>query len=186
MSSAVNRSPGGMKPKEDLTIAILRKTQGRVGELAAEILTDFRERFEKARQVRLVQPDGRSDFFDIERFWFHKNRVVLKFSGVDTLGEAQALVGCEVRIPRSEAVELPKGHHFRFELVGCLVVDDESGRGLGRVKEFLEYRGSPLLAVEADQGEWLLPFAASMCSSIDVQRREIRVRLPEGLEDLNT
>lgn len=181
----MDRSPDGLKP-EELTIAILRKTQGRKGELAAELLTDFQERFERTRRVRLVHPDGRDGFFNVERFWFHKNRVVLKFSSVDTLGEAEALVGCEVRVPRSEAVALPEGHHFRFELVGCLVVDDESGRGLGRVTEFLEFSGSPLLAVETDQGEMLLPFAASICCSVNVQRREIRVRLPEGLQNLNT
>jgi 16S rRNA processing protein RimM len=170
----------------EVTVARVVKTQGRRGEVAAEILTDFPERFEKLKEVQLVKPEGSRQQRSIESFWFHKNFVVLKFSGFATITEAEALIGAEVRIPRNEAVALPRSRHYVFELVGCQVVDDASGCEFGRVNEVLGAGGNTVLAVKSDQGELLVPFAQEICRSIDVQRREIRVRLPEGLLDLNS
>jgi 16S rRNA processing protein RimM len=175
----------GHPDEREITVALVRKTQGRRGEVAAEILTTFPERFEHMRRARLVKSGEAGSWLQVESAWFHKQAVILKFSGVDTITDAEALVGSEVRIPRSEEVPLPRNHHFIFELVGCRVVEDESNREIGRVIEFLEAGGNNLLSVETDHGEFLVPFAEEICCSIDTRRREIRVRLPEGLFELN-
>ncbi|MBZ5554381.1 MAG: ribosome maturation factor RimM [Acidobacteriia bacterium] len=169
----------------EITLALVRKTQGRQGEVAAEILTDFPERFHQMKRVRLVKTGEAGSWKELEKVWFHKQAVILKFSGIETITDAEALVGSEVRIPQSEALPLPRNHHYIFELVGCRVVEDHSSREIGRVKEFLEAGGNNLLALETSHGELLVPFAEEICFSVDVQRREIRVRLPEGLFELN-
>lgn len=166
-------------------MARVRKTQGRRGEVAAEVLTNFPERLEKTERVRLVKSGELGTWRTIENVWFHKQFVILKFSGIETITEAETLVGSEVRLPRSEAVQLPGNYHYIFELVGCQLVDDRSGQHIGCVKEIIEASGNNVLAAETSQGELLIPFAEEICCSIDTHRREIRVRLPEGLRELN-
>ena len=170
---------------EEIVVARVRKTQGRRGEVAAEILTDFPERFQSLARVRLIGADGTASWRELEAAWLHKQAVILKFSGVDSITAAEALIGAEVRIPRSQAVPLSGNAHYVFELVGCDVVEDESGRRIGRVEDVTVSAGQHLLAVDTGQGEALIPFVEEMCRSIDVPHREIRVRLPEGLLELN-
>lgn len=169
----------------ELTIAVVRKTQGRKGEVAAEILTDFPERFGAMISVRVVKPTGTGSRLPIESFWFHKGAVILKFSGIDSISDAETLVGSEVRIAREEARKLSGNQHYIFELVGCRVVDDHNGNWLGVVAEIVVLGGKNLLAVKTQGGETLIPFAEEICCRIDPQQQEIRVRLPEGLLELN-
>lgn len=175
----------GEREEGEITVALVKKTQGRRGEVAAEILTDFPERFFQVRRVRLGKTGEAGSWREVEKAWFHKRGVILKFTGIETIAEAEALVGSEVRVPQSEALPLPINHHYIFELVGCRVVEDHSSREIGRVSEFVEAGGNNLLAVETGRGELLVPFAEEICCAVDTQRREIRVRLPEGLLELN-
>ncbi|MDD5542377.1 MAG: ribosome maturation factor RimM [Acidobacteriia bacterium] len=166
-------------------MARVRKTQGRKGEVVAEIWTDYPERFLNLKEVRLVQPDGSVRHGELENAWFHKNGVVLKFCGIDSISAAELLVGCEVRIPYTDLHLLPKDHHYIFEVVGCRVTEDSTGRPIGRVKECVEFGGQWTLNVETEHGEVFIPFAAEICCSVEIQQREIRVRLPEGLLEVN-
>ncbi len=169
----------------EIAIALVRKTQGRHGEVAAEILTDFPDRFQSVKRARLVKPDGTNEWRNIENFWFHKRAVILKFSGMESLSQAKEWVGAEVRIPRSEAVPLSGDSYYLFDLIGCQLIDDENGRPLGKVRDWLGTSEHGLLSVELQGRELLVPFASEFCRGIDIEHREIRVRLPEGLMDLN-
>ena len=92
--SAVDRD------REFVLLAHLIRTQGRHGELIADILTDYPERFADRRHVWLLPPDakGAAREAKIERHWLHKGRVVLKFVGVDSISDAAVLSGSRVAI----------------------------------------------------------------------------------------
>jgi 16S rRNA processing protein RimM len=169
----------------EITVARVQKTQGRKGEVAAEILTDFPDRFEKSKCVRIVTGDGTGSWQVIEEAWFHKQYIILKFLGIDSITAAEALKGAEIRVPQSELRSLPPQHHYIFDLIACRVVDDVSGQEIGHVRDFSEFGGNQLLCVETAQGERLIPFVEPICCSIDTHQRIIRVRLPEGLLELN-
>lgn len=115
----------------------------------------------------------------------HGDRVVFKFRGVDTISDAEKLAGADVCISRDERLELPEGEYFQSDLVGCRVVERD-GTEMGVVEGWQEYGGPPLLQVNAQGREVLIPFAKSICIEIDVPGRRIVVDLPEGLKDLNT
>ncbi len=174
-----------MKPtpeSEHVTIAQVRKTQGRRGEVAAEILTDFPERFERGQQMLLW--DGTShQRVVLENSWPHKGWIILKFRDVETITAAESLVGRQIQIPRSERRQLPPGAVYLSDLVGCVV--REGGKLLGKVDAVEETGAAPLLKVPTAEGELLIPFAESICSTVDVEGQEIQVRLPEGLKNLN-
>ena len=167
---------------EYLTLACIRKVQGNRGEVAAEILTDFPERFQPGEEVILSGGAAPQTVF-LENVWLHKGRVILKFRGVDSISAAQALVGLRIEIPISERMPLPAGEVYLSDLVGCAVV--ENGKILGKVEAIENTGAAPLLQVLTPTGELLIPFAEEICRTVDVGRKEIHVRLPEGLKALN-
>ena len=103
----------------------------------------------------------------------------------DSMNDAELLRGAEVRIPPGERVALDPGEYFQSDLIGCEVWEAGAASALGSVRD-VEFPGSaPLLAVDTNEGEVLVPLAAEFCNRIDVKAKRIDVTLPEGLRDLN-
>jgi 16S rRNA processing protein RimM len=118
---------------------------------------------------------------EVENTWMHGDHLILKFKGVDTISDAEKLAGAEVAIPFEQRAALAEDEVYQSDLIGCEVFD-VSGRSLGIVQDFQETGAAPLLQV----GENLLiPFAKSICTKIDLDRKQITVNLPDGLLDLN-
>ena len=93
-----------------------------------------------------------------------------------------AIHGAEVQVPLAERVTLEPGEYFHSDLIGCEVRERVSGRVVGRVTNFEEYGGPPLL--EIDGGRMLIPFVRAICTDIRPAERLILADLPEGLEDI--
>jgi len=118
---------------------------------------------------------------EVERTWMHGNHLIFKFRGVDTISDAEKLAGAEVAIPFEQRAALGDEEYYESDLIGCEVVD-ASGRSLGQVTDFEETGGTPLLHVGEDL---LIPFARSICTTIDPSNKRIVVNLPSGLLTLN-
>ena len=143
-------------------VARLVRPQGRHGEILADILTDFPERFAERKRLSLVSTEINSSpvsEMTLERHWLHKGRVVLKFAGIDSINDAETLRGLLVAIPESERARLPEDSYYISDLIGCEVVDANTGGGsVGVVTSF--DRGAGILSVRLPDGdEALLPFA---------------------------
>lgn len=167
---------------ELVAVARVVKVRGVRGEVAADLLTDFPERFEGLAELIAVTPTGERRVLALEDQWLHGGRVVLKFAGYDNPEEAAALVGYELTVPEAEAVELEEGEFYDWQLVGCRAVTVE-GEELGTVREVWHLGGAAPVFVIRDEGgrEHLVPFAESICVEVDPQRKLIRVDAPEGL-----
>ena len=166
--------------REDLVaIAKLTKSRGLRGEMVADVLTDFPERFENLTKVFAVCGEEISEL-EIEKFWFQKNRIVLKFKSFDTIETAETLRGCEICVPEAEAVELETDEFFDWELEGC-TVETVAGETLGTVKELLRTGATEVLIVAGAEKEYLIPFAGAICTEVDVENKRIKVDAPEGL-----
>ena len=164
-----------------VTVARLGKTRGNRGEITAVALSDRPGRFQALRQVYLWGSGGATPR-EVERTWFHDGTLIFKFAGIETISDAEALAGLEVRIPAGERIPLEDGEFFQTDLVGCEVVDRKTGAALGRVEAWQDAGGSGLLVL---QDGLLIPFARAICVEIDVGARRIAVELPEGLKELN-
>ena len=165
-----------------ITIAKLVRTRGLRGEIIADVLTDFPDRFENLKTVVVVAPNGKTSKLEIENFWFQKNRIVLKFKNFDSIERAETLRDCEICVPETEAVELEEDEFFDWELEGC-EIETVEGEQIGRVKEILRTGGTEILVVENEQKEYLIPFAETICVEVDVKNKLIKVDAPEGLLD---
>ncbi|MBI3934285.1 MAG: 16S rRNA processing protein RimM [Acidobacteria bacterium] len=177
------RSESNDPEAEYVAIACIQTTHGRHGEVAADLLTDFPERFVPGLKVLIVGPGLRRSC-SVEAAWFHKGRVILKFEGVDGLTEAEALRGGLVQVPRPERVPLPADRVYVSDLIGCAVLEQEEV--LGTVVGWEETGAVPLLRVQSSAGELLIPYTAAICYSVDAATKQIRVKTPEGLRDLNS
>ena len=123
--------------------------------------------------------------YQVERFWIHQDQPIFKFRGVDSMSDAEKLVGQFVTIPKEQRLALPEGEYYLSDLIGAAVVD-LTGRSLGVVENWQELGGQALLEVKQPGGEELLiPFTHAICKVVDVEGKRITVDLPEGLEDLN-
>jgi len=171
-----------------VTLARILRPRGLRGEVAAEILTDFPERLPKLKEVWLA--DGRSAprRVRVQRCWLSPGRgghAVFHFADIDSMEAAESLRGLEVQVPIEERAQLSAGNYFVSDLVGCAVWEAGASSALGSVRDVEFPGGAPLLAIDANEGEILLPLAAEFCVRIDVQAKRINVILPDGLRDLN-
>lgn len=167
---------------ELVAVAVALKTRGLRGEVVAELLTDFPERFDGLESLIAVGKDGSRRTLTLEEHWFQSGRIVLKFAGYDSIEEASALVGYEFAVPEAERVQLPEDEFYDWELAGCRVESIE-GEEIGRVREVLRTGGVEVLAVDNQTTgrEHLIPLAESICVEINIERKLIRVDAPEGL-----
>lgn len=168
---------------EDLVaIANIVRTRGLKGEVVAEVLTDFPERFELLDTVIAIRPDGERAELKIEKFWFQKGRVILKFAGHDTVESGETLRGVEICVPESDAVELEDDEYFDWQLAGCKV-ESTDGSHIGEVRELMRTGGTELLVVQGEAKEYLIPFAEAICVEVDIENKLIKIDPPEGLLD---
>jgi 16S rRNA processing protein RimM len=163
---------------EDLvTIGRIVRPQGRRGEVLTEPLTDHPTRFPELKRAFVPGPDGGCRSVVIEDCWPHKGRFVLKLEGVDTIEEAERYRGLELRIEESELPDLPEGSYYHHQLRG-LAVEDGSGRAVGTVSQVMETGGVPVLVVEGDEGEALIPLAEPFLRRVDLEAGRLVAEIP--------
>jgi 16S rRNA processing protein RimM len=163
------------------------KTQGRRGEVAGEIYSNVPERFSVGMTLLALprEPNAGRRELEVEGLWPHKGLVVLKFAGVDSISEAETLVGCELQVPRSQRSELQAGWNYVSDLVGCSILD--RGSEIGQIEDVQFGAGeAPLLIVRDAKARLLeVPFAEAYLDSVDVERKQVRMKLPKGLLEVN-
>jgi 16S rRNA processing protein RimM len=168
-----------------IAVGIIRKAHGVRGEASIEPWTDSAERFEALQSVTLVAPDDAATReLRVESVRPHGERALMKFADIDTPEEIQALHNWTVEIPADQARALDEDEYFLHDLVGLKLIDAE-GRERGTVTDTYEGGGGILLNVKrADGRTFELPFAADICTEIDVAGGRMVVALPEGIDDL--
>jgi 16S rRNA processing protein RimM len=179
-------------------VARILRPRGNKGEVLAELLTDFPERFSASKQIYLSNGGGEPRPAALQHFWIDRNHPgmgVFHLAGCSSISEAEKLRGLDVMLPFEERVALPVGQYFVTDLIGCAVfpvpldATAEAPQTLGTVSDVFfpgeNLAGTPILQVQTPKGELLVPLAEDICTRIDVAARRIEVRLPEGLGELN-
>src|SRR2546423_14887350 len=123
-----------------IVVAHIVKVRGLRGEVVADLLTDFPERFEKLTVLLGVSENGTRRSLQIEEQWFHGNRIVFRFAGFNRIEEARELVGYDLAVPADERMDLPPDSFYEWELVGCRVQTVE-GKEIGEVKSVMDTGG---------------------------------------------
>ena len=191
-------------------LARIKRTQGRKGEVFAEILTDFPEKFSDRRRLWLLKSNSTAEAgvsgdareVTLQNHWMHKGGVVLHFAGVDSISAAEELAGCVVAIPQAERAKLEEDGVYIGDLIGCALVDVSGAEPVvvGEIEDVDRSAGPvAMLVVKAPRGprsesgdrrvssddEILIPFAKDYLRRVDVEAKRVEMALPEGLVELN-
>jgi 16S rRNA processing protein RimM len=169
---------------DSVVLAEIRRPRGNRGELLATSQTDVPGRLPNLKRAIARLADGSEVAVDIEAAWPHKDFWVVKLAGVNSISAAEPFCGAELRVPISERGKLAEGEYFQSDLIGCAVVDSNSGTVLGRVAGWQQYGGPPLMQLTVDAREVLIPFVPPICREVDLAGRKITVELPQGLLEL--
>jgi len=128
--------------------------------------------------------DGSRRELEVEEPWPHKGSLVLKFVGVDSISDAEQLVGCELQVPQAERASLEEGWSYISDLVGCTVFDGD--REIGTIADVQSGAGeAPLLIVKSQGKAYEIPYAEAYLKKVDLAQQRIEMHLPEGLLDVN-
>lgn len=192
-------------------VARILRPRGNKGEVAAELLTDFPHRLTELKEVFLSADAGgklaEPRPVAVRSCWLsqnHKGQVVFHFEGCDSIAAAEAYRGLNVVLPIQQRVKLAAGQYFVDDLIGCSVFETPDAPAvvasspcalasapalLGTVSDVQftgeDVSGTPILVVDAQGGELLIPLAEDICRRVDTVARRIDVTLPGGLRDLN-
>ena len=168
-----------------VTLAVVIKTQGRRGEVAVDPRTNVPDRFRQKMQLSALSKDNVRRAVTIEDLWPHKSFLVLKFEGVETMTDAEALIGAELQVPLNERATLEPGWTYLSDLVGCTVFD--GANEIGEIEDVQFGAGeAPLLVVKSGSKlPYEIPFAEAFLEKLDLERKQLRMKLPEGLLEVN-
>jgi 16S rRNA processing protein RimM len=135
-------------------------------------------------ELSALLEDGSRRALKIEELWPHKGHLVLKFAGIDSISEAETLIGSELQVPREERARLEPGWNYVSDLIGCMVFDGE--REIGVVRHLTFGAGeAPLLIVQAGAKQYEIPYAEAYVKKLDLEGKQIWMQLPEGLLELD-
>ena len=167
-----------------IALGVIRKPHGVRGEASVEPWTNDAQRFEEVKRVTLVSPDeAETREATIASVRLHGGRVLVVFDGIESPEAVRELANWTIEIPDEEARTLDAGEYFLHDLVGMQLVDVE-GKPRGEVIDAYEGGGGVLLNVRHGGAEFEVPFAADICTSIDVGAKRMVVNLPEGLDEI--
>ncbi len=168
---------------ERVVVAEIQKPRGVRGELIARSLTDVPGRLESLRQAQAHLTSGEDVAIELEAAREHKGDWLLKFAQVDSIEQADRFRGAELWVPATERAQLPSGEFFQSDLIGLQVMETAGERPLGTVEGLEQYGGPPLLVLQYEGREVLIPFVPEICQ-VDLEAKVIRATLPEGLLEL--
>lgn len=160
-----------------LSIGFLRRPHGVKGEIIMDLHTDFPERMKKGRKVFVGEEHRPMTLTNVRP---HQNGLLVKFDDIDTPEDAGLFRNRWVYV-QAKDVPLPEGQHYKHELLGLKVVDEDNNP-LGELVEILETGANDVYVVRDDSGkETLLPNIPSVILGLDIDARTMRVHLLEGL-----
>lgn len=168
-----------IKREEVYKIGRLGKSHGVKGEISFQFDDDIFDRVDA--EYLVLDIDGILVPFFMEEYRFRNDTVCLvKFCDIDTQQRAQELTGCDVYFPRAlaeEGEEMPS----LASLVGLCIIDTSSKKTVGRIAAIDDTTQNILFELEDGT---LIPASDELIESIDINKKEIIMNIPNGLLDI--
>jgi 16S rRNA processing protein RimM len=163
-------------------LGYITKLHGLQGEVTAFFDVDVPEEYENLESV-FVDINNKLVPFFIETLDITPKKNILKFEDVDNLEAAEELIGRELYLPLSALPPLSGKAFYYHEIIGFTVIDAEFGE-IGPVKEVYTQTNQDLVACTHKGKEVLFPVTDDLIETIDREKQQLHVRLPDGLIQL--
>lgn len=112
----------------------------------------------------------------------HGNLVLVKAEGVDSIEGAERFRGRVLFINRDD-IALEEGRHFVEDLLGCTVLDADSGKVLGQISDVSATGANDVWHISRGGKEYLIPVIPEVVLSVDTDREEVVIRPLKGIFD---
>ena len=169
--------------KDMFTVGKIVNTHGIKGEVRVTPTTDDPKRFEQLKTIYVERKT--TELYKIESVRYHKNFVLLKFEGIDSLDDAERFKNAALKINRKDSLPLEKDEYYISDLYN-MTVNTEEGRELGELTDII-YTGSNDVYVIKNKEtgkELLIPAIKEVIKAVDLEAKKMTVKLLEGLEEL--
>ena len=171
-----------MADKNFYYLGTLTKPFGLKGALCAYFDVDDCERYLDLDAV-FIETDGEMLPYMIEDLQFRgNNQFVIKLQDVD-IDNVREFVQTELYLPLSRLPKLTGNRFYFHEVIGFQVVDEQLGE-IGTCKGFMELTNNPLMQVDHDGTEILIPASSESVTNVDRENKTLHVTTPEGLVEL--
>jgi len=164
---------------EFITVGRVLAPWGVSGKVKVYPETDFSQRFAPRAVVYVDQKP-----LSVESAEPHRGRMIIKFSSVGTIDEADKLRGKTLEIEHRQLQPLPADSYYHFQLIG-LEVRTVQGEILGEITEIITTGSNDNYVVRNARGEILIPAIADVVKSVDIERGVMTIEAVDGLLDLN-
>lgn len=164
---------------DKIKIGKIVNTVGLKGEVKVYNYSDRSEIYENTSHIYVE-----NDLTAVESVRVQKNMVILKLEGISDRDRAEALRGRELYVTEEDLLELPQGQYYVRDIIG-MAVREENGTFLGEVTDVIQNTAQDIFEVQKQGGKKvLIPKVDEFVLNIDIEKKEILVRLIDGLMDL--
>ena len=155
-------------------------TFGIKGMVKIKPFTDDINRFDKLKKIYIKNKDGKKEY-QIQEVKYHKNMVLMKLEGIDTVEQADLLRQSYLLVNRDDEEPLEEGVYYIVDLIGLEVYTDE-GVLLGNVDDIFNTGSNDIYVVKDGKGKQiLLPGIPDVIKDVDLEKGKITVHLIPGL-----
>lgn len=168
-----------MKPKF-LAVGKVLRSFGVRGEVEAKLLTDFPSRISSGLKLFLSSPMQETTSLTVQSIRLKKDRILIKFKGVDSRSQAEELTGKILQVPTEDALPLPEGNYWHYQIIGLEVLTVE-GEVIGKVSDILQTGSNDVYVVSEGEKEVLVPATKEVIKEINLKAGKMVVKLIPGL-----
>lgn len=167
-----------------LKVGKIVNTHSLKGEVKVISSTDFEEeRFKKGSKLLITRGNQLIREVIVESYRNHKNFLLVKFEGIDSVEEAEKLKNLQIKIDSDEVGELEENEFYFHEIIGCQVFD-ENDRNLGEIIDILTPGANDVWVIKGEEGkEILIPYIEDVVKQIDITNKKVNIEVMEGLID---
>ena len=166
--------------KQYLETGKITGTHGLKGEVRVQPWADSPEFLAEFDELYL---DGGAKKIEITSARVHKNMLIMKIKGVDSIEQADRLRNKVLYLNRDD-VELEEGAYFIQDLIGLDVIDEATGERLGRLEDVSETGANDVYHIRTDDGrEYLIPVIPDVVREISPEQGYVRIFKMKGLFD---
>lgn len=163
-----------------LEIGQIVNTFGIKGMVKIKPFTDDIRRFDDLKKVYIENSKSRKEY-EIEEVKYHKEMVLIKFKGVETVEQAELLRNYYLKVKREDEPELDDGTFYIVDLLGLEVYSDE-GKLLGKLEDIYNTGSNDIYVVKDELGkQLLLPAISDVIKDINLDEKRIVVHILNGL-----
>lgn len=165
-----------------LEVGKIINTHGLKGEVKVAAWTDTPQDFEKIEYVN-VNKNGSQQRLDIENIKYQKNNLIVRFSQIKSIEQAEQYKNFVLTVPKDALGELPEGVYYIADLIGCTVFD-ENGDRIGVLADVFSTGSNDVYDIKRDGAKNLyVPVTEGVVGDVDIDARRISITVPEGLEE---